>query len=124
MDRCDSIRPFVHNRVKLQVPQHTSDYVNASPIILTCPSDPLQPPLRYIVMQGPTEASIDHVWRMIAEQTSSPAVIVRISSLVELETVMGTNYYPQNEEPWNLDESNLWGDDWKAKLSIVSLKMH
>ncbi|EHK47249.1 hypothetical protein TRIATDRAFT_217798 [Trichoderma atroviride IMI 206040] len=118
MDRYDDIRPFAQNRVKLQVPENTSDYVNASPIILTSPSHPSQPPLRYIAMKEPTRASIDHVWRMVAEQTSSPAVIVQISTMVEV--TMSTLYFPENEEPWNLNKSNLWGDDWKAKLSVIS----
>lgn len=52
-------------------------------------------------MQGPTEASIDHVWRMVAEQTSSLAVIVQITSMVELTTYMGTHYYPGIREAWN-----------------------
>ncbi|KAL7919843.1 hypothetical protein ACQKWADRAFT_300213 [Trichoderma austrokoningii] len=120
MDRYEDIRPFVHNRIKLQIPENTSDYVNASPIILTSPSNPSQPPLRYIAMQGLTEASIDHVWRMIAEQTSSPAVIVQIKYDVDIMTCASTPYYPENEEPWNLNKLNLWGDDWRAKLSTVS----
>lgn len=120
MDRYDDIRPFAQNRVKLQVPENTSDYVNASPIVLASPSHPDQPPLRYIAMQGPTEASIDHVWRMVAEQTSSPAVIVQITSLVEFAIYMGTHYYPGIGKTWDLNESNLWGDDWRAKLSTVS----
>lgn len=120
MDRYDGIQPFIQNRIKLRVPEHTSDYVNASPITLISPSDPSQPPLRYIAMQGPTEASIDHVWRMVAEQTSSPAVIMQITSMVEFTTSMGTYYYPENKEPWNINESNLWGDDWRATLSVVS----
>lgn len=70
MDRCINVKPFAQNRVKLQVPKNTSDYVNASPVILTSPSTPSQPPLRYIAMQGPAEASIDHVWRMVAEVSS------------------------------------------------------
>ncbi|KAL7966631.1 protein-tyrosine phosphatase-like protein [Trichoderma sp. SZMC 28014] len=53
--------------------------------------------IRPFALNRPTEASIDHVWRMVAEQTSSLAVIVQITSM-----------------------SNLWGDDWRAKLSTVS----
>lgn len=120
MDRYDDVRPFVQNRVKLQVPENTSDYVNASPIILTSPSHPSQPPLRYIAMQGPIRASIDHVWRMVAEQTSSPAVIVQIATMVEYTDSISIPYYPETNEPWNLNESNLWGDDWRAKLSVDS----
>lgn len=120
MDRFDDVRPFVQNRVKLRVPENTSDYVNASPIILTSPSHPSQPLLRYIAMQGPIRASIDHVWRMVAEQTSSPAVIVQIATMVEYTDSISIPYYPETNEPWNLNESNLWGDDWRAKLIVDS----
>ncbi|KAL6895082.1 protein-tyrosine phosphatase-like protein [Trichoderma evansii] len=124
MDRYENIRPFVHNRVKLQVPENTSEYLNASPINLPSPSDPSQPPLRYIAMQGPIEESIDHVWRMIAEQTSSPAVIVQITNMVEFTEDMGTHYFPYTKEPWNINESNRWDDGWRAKLSDVSSEIN
>ncbi|KAM0470743.1 hypothetical protein ACHAPX_009801 [Trichoderma viride] len=120
MDRYKNVRPFVQNRVKLQVPENTSDYVNASPITLTSPSDPSQPPLRYIATQAPTYESIDHVWRMVAEQTSSPAVIVQISTMVEVTETYDMVDVLERNKSCNLNTSNLWGDDWRATLSSVS----
>jgi protein tyrosine phosphatase len=120
MDRYKNVRPFVQNRVKLQVPENTSDYVNASPITLTSPSDPSQPPLRYIATQAPTYESIDHVWRMVAEQTSSPAVIVQISTMVEVTETYDMVDVLERNKSCNLNTSNLWGDDWRATLSSIS----
>ncbi|KAH6605972.1 tyrosine phosphatase [Trichoderma cornu-damae] len=130
MDRYINIRPWVHNRVKLQVPEREFDYVNASAITLTSPTDPARPPLRYIAMQGPLVASFDHVWRMIAEQSPSPAVIVQLTNMIELDVVKCDQYFPTGEEiptggrdtVWGVNDYNLWGDDWRAELTFVSVE--
>jgi len=71
LDRYINIRPWNSNRVQLQVPPETVDYVNASYIHLASQCDPTLEPLRYIAMQGPTPGSVDHVWRMVAEQAQA-----------------------------------------------------
>lgn len=69
-DRYSNIKPWNYNRVRLAVPAPTIDYVNAS--VVTVPSsNPTLDPHEYIAMQGPTPASVDHVWRMVAEQAET-----------------------------------------------------
>lgn len=125
MDRYEDYRPWEHNRVKLQVPENKYDYVNASPIILT-PSDidSPRPPLRFIAMQGPTKPSFDHVWRMVAEQTSSSAVIVQLTEMVDKDGRKCDQYLPMAEEDtaWSINDDDIWGDTWQAQLTLDSLE--
>lgn len=125
MDRYTNIKPWNHNRIRLEVPPNELDYVNASEIVLksTCDPDTL-PPLRYIAMQGPTQPSIGYVWRMIAEQLSSPAVIVQLTTMVENGLPKCTPYFPDGEEQptMALNEHNAWGDDWSAQLTFDSFE--
>jgi protein-tyrosine phosphatase len=124
MDRYSNIKPWNHNRVRLQVPDNQFDYVNASAIELPSTSDPAQEPLRYIAMQGPTEPSFAYVWRMIAEQLRSPAVIIQLTSMVENGTIKCHQYFPDDEEEteWSLNEDDLWEDGWKARLVSESVE--
>ncbi|KAF5607191.1 uncharacterized protein FSUBG_5374 [Fusarium subglutinans] len=124
MDRYINIKPWNHNRVKLQVPEDELNYVNASDITLTSPSDPNREPLRYIAMQGPTQPSIDYVWRMIAEQMSSPAVIVQLTTMAEGGVVKCHQYFPDNQEhpTWTLNEHDAWNDDWQAQITYDSFE--
>ncbi|KZL78684.1 protein-tyrosine phosphatase 2 [Colletotrichum tofieldiae] len=122
-DRYFNIKPWNHNRIKLRVPAEELDYVNASTISLSSPSDKELPPLRYIAMQGPTENSIDFVWRMVAEQLTSPAVIVQLTSFFESNQVKCFPYLPMDETqgPWTINELDGWNDGWSATLSFDSL---
>lgn len=125
MDRYANIKPWNHNRVRLQVPENELDYVNASDITLLSPSDSTLPPLRYIAMQGPTVPSISYVWRMVAEQITSPAVIIQLTNMVEGGILKCNQYFPDSEEDstWSLNEDNAWGDDWKADLTYDSMEV-
>ncbi|KAK2049657.1 protein-tyrosine phosphatase [Colletotrichum somersetense] len=122
-DRYFNIKPWNHNRVKLRVPAEELDYVNASTISLSSPSNKELPPLRYIAMQGPTEASVDFVWRMIAEQLTSPVVIVQLTSFFENHQVKCFPYLPLDETQgsWTLNELDGWNDGWSATLTFDSL---
>ncbi|KAI5466861.1 protein-tyrosine phosphatase-like protein [Mariannaea sp. PMI_226] len=122
MDRYINIKPWNHNRIRLQVPQNEFNYVNASDIILESSFNPELPPLRYIAMQGPTLPSISYVWRMIAEQFESSAVIVQLTTMVEGGITKCSQYFPENDEntTWTLNEQNAWGDDWSAQLTFDS----
>ncbi|KAH7154933.1 protein-tyrosine phosphatase-like protein [Dactylonectria estremocensis] len=124
MDRYINIKPWNHNRVRLQVPANELDYVNASDITLESPSDAGKLPLRYIAMQGPTPPSVGYVWRMIAEQLSSPAVIVQLTTMCEGGAIKCHQYFPDDEDQptWDLNEQNAWGDDWKAQLTLDSFE--
>ncbi|KAG6062665.1 hypothetical protein E4U32_002103 [Claviceps aff. humidiphila group G2b] len=122
MDRYFNIKPWNHNRVRLKVADDAFDYVNASKITLDPVRNKSLPPLRYIAMQGPTLPSFTYVWRMIAEQTASPAVIVQLTSMVEGGAVKCHQYFPDNaEEPaWALNEEDIWNDGWKAWMAYHS----
>nr|XP_036580214.1 protein-tyrosine phosphatase [Colletotrichum truncatum]KAF6788046.1 protein-tyrosine phosphatase [Colletotrichum truncatum] len=122
-DRYFNIKPWNHNRIKLRVPEDELDYVNASTITLNSPSNKDLPPLRYIAMQGPTQASLDFVWRMVAEQLSSPVVIVQLTNMFENNQVKCYPYLPmdETEEPWTLNEMDGWNDGWTATLTFDSL---
>lgn len=121
MDRYTNIRPWNYNRVRLHVPANQFDYVNASAVVLSSPSDDSLPPLRYIAMQGPTEPSLDYVWRMVAEQMPSPAVIVQLTTMRENGFVKCHQYFPHcdDESTWSLNEDDVWGDGWTAQLTFV-----
>ncbi|KAK2064428.1 protein-tyrosine phosphatase [Colletotrichum caudatum] len=122
-DRYFNIKPWNHNRIKLRVPAEELDYVNASTISLSSPSNKELPPLCYIAMQGPTEASVDFVWRMIAEQLTSPVVIVQLTSFFENHQVKCFPYLPLDETQgsWTLNELDGWNDGWSATLTFDSL---
>jgi protein-tyrosine phosphatase len=130
MDRYVNIKPWNHNRVKLLVPKEQFDYVNASTVTLKSPSDDTLPPLRYIAMQGPTEPSFDYVWRMIAEQLQSPAVIVQLTTMMEGNAIKCHQYFPtdsngsddEGDSAWVLNERDVWADGWRARLSLNSIE--
>lgn len=124
MDRYVNIKPWNHNRVKLMVDDEQLGYVNASHINMTSPSDKSSRPLRYIAMQGPTEPSVPYVWRMIAEQTESPSVIVQLTSNTEAGAVKCNQYFPHDVAgaQWRLNEDDVWGDGWKATLTYESVE--
>ena len=126
MDRYQNIKPWNHNRVKLQVEQGKLDYVNASTVELPSTSDPTQTPHRYIAMQGPTEPSFSHVWRMIAEQIQGPAVIVQLTNMYELISVKCSQYFPdgENEVEYHLNTEDAWQDSWRARLVFDSSTEH
>lgn len=123
MDRYGNIRPWDHNRVTLNVPEGEFDYVNASAITVPASSDEA-PTYRYIAMQGPTVPSFDYVWRMIAEQTTSTAVIVQLTTMFEGDQRKCGQYFPFTEEDktWTLNEGDIWNDGWAATLTYDSIE--
>lgn len=127
MDRYINIKPWNHNRVKLNVPPSSLNYVNASTITVDSPSDGSRPPLRYIAMQGPTDPSLPYVWRMIAEQVQPPVVIVQLTSNFEGGQMKCSQYFPdateEEEKEWSLNDADAWGDGWQAALKFESLEL-
>ncbi|KAI0143664.1 hypothetical protein GGR57DRAFT_495191 [Xylariaceae sp. FL1272] len=95
LDRYTNIQPWDNNRVRLHVPNNQVNYINASPIVAPSPMRPdEQPPFRYIAMQGPKFNTVDHVWRMVSEQLSSPAVIVMLTQTHENFNEKCFPYFP------------------------------
>ncbi|OAR05737.1 hypothetical protein LLEC1_07677 [Akanthomyces lecanii] len=121
MDRYINIKPWSHNRVKLNVPEGTSDYVNASPVSVPASTEDT-PTYKYIAMQGPTPSSFDAVWRMVAEQTTSTAVIVQLTTMFEGEQPKCAQYFPLSDldSTWELNTEDAWGDGWTATLTYES----
>ncbi|KAM3448111.1 hypothetical protein MY3296_008113 [Beauveria thailandica] len=121
MDRYLNIRPWSHNRVKLDVPDDTLDYVNASPIAVPA-SDEAAPTFKYIAMQGPTPQSFDSVWRMVAENTTETAVVVQLTTMVENGHIKCAQYFPfsDDDKTWTLNAADAWGDGWTATLTYES----
>ncbi|KAI1099011.1 phosphatases II [Jackrogersella minutella] len=127
LDRYANIQPWANNRVKLQVPDGQLDYINASPIVLRSPLDPQGKPVhRYIAMQGPKAATMDHVWRMVVEQLQSPAVIVMLTETHEGGMEKCFQYFPRvvNEEPWVIGEDDEFGDGFRAQIQCVGFEEH
>lgn len=124
MDRYFNIKPWSHNRVKLNVPDGTHDYVNASPISVPASNDKA-PTYKYIAMQGPTPASFDCVWRMVAENTTSVAVIVQLTTMIEGDHIKCAQYFPFSDadKTWALNTEDAWGDGWTATLTYESTEL-
>ncbi|OTA98534.1 hypothetical protein M426DRAFT_69623 [Hypoxylon sp. CI-4A] len=127
LDRYTNIQPWANTRIKLQVPEGHLDYINASPIVLRSPLDPEgKHPHKYIAMQGPKFNTVDHVWRMVAEQLKSPAVIVMLTETYENGHEKCFPYFPHtiDEEPWEIGEGDEFGDGFRAQLSCVGIEEH
>lgn len=92
-NRYANIDPFHSNRVKLRVKDGESDYINASPIVLGNKSGS-GAERRYIACQGPTVSSAPHMWRMIAQNTADPAVIVMLTQTHEGSREKCWPYFP------------------------------
>ena len=127
LDRYANIQPWANNRVKLQVPEGALDYINASPIVLRSPlAQPPEkrPPLRYIAMQGPKFGTIDHVWRMVAEQLRSPAVIVMLTETHEMGMEKCYPYFPRtpDDEPLRIGDDDEFGDGFRATLRCAEVE--
>ncbi|KAK9466429.1 protein-tyrosine phosphatase-like protein [Lipomyces arxii] len=92
-NRYGNVLPWDRNRVKLTVSDTTSDYINASPIVLQAPD---APPQQYIATQGPTKFTIAPFWHMIAYEVGDPAVIVMLSRTHEDDREKCAKYWPDS----------------------------
>ncbi|KAL8833406.1 MAG: hypothetical protein Q9170_004287 [Blastenia crenularia] len=91
-----NVQPWDKARIRLQVPQGESDYINASPITLTDPRTGAI--FSYIAAQGPKEIGLSHFWHMIWQQTSEVAVIVMLTQTAEAGREKCFQYFPLDEE--------------------------
>lgn len=148
LDRYMNIQPWENNRVRLRVPPGRVDYVNASPISLSSatPQQASQPqargsgnkeatvvglsdlagggPDRYIAMQGPKRNTTDHVWRMVAEQLESPAVIVMLTETHEANMEKCYPYFPRSPDdaPLEINERDEFGDAFRASVHCEAIE--
>lgn len=124
LDRYGNIQPWNNNRVRLQVPEGSADYINASPIVLNSPLAPeKRRPLKYIAMQGPTGRTSEHAWRMVAEQLASPAVMVMLTETHENNMEKCFPYYPHEvDNTIEVGEHDEFQDGWKAHVKCVDIE--
>ncbi|KAI1331579.1 hypothetical protein F5Y16DRAFT_360297 [Xylariaceae sp. FL0255] len=124
LDRYVNIQPWANNRVKLQVPPGKVDYINASPILAQSPAKPgVIPPLRYIAMQGPKVNTVEHVWRMIAEQLESPAVIVMLTETYEGHNEKCYPYFPQDStDAITIGIDDEFEDGFRGRVECVGIE--
>jgi protein-tyrosine phosphatase len=121
-NRYANVDPYIANRVKLEVPEGHSDYINASPIVLKTTRS--KSVLKYIATQGPKSDSWSHIWRMIWTENQSPAVVVMLTQTHETGREKCYPYYP--ESPSNPDmlvnELDEFGDGLEYNLHLTSLQ--
>ncbi|KAK3954099.1 protein-tyrosine phosphatase-like protein [Pseudoneurospora amorphoporcata] len=132
LDRYGNIQPWHNNRIKLQVPEGKTDYINASPIVLnptvltTADGDAsnTQEPDRYIAMQGPKRCTTDHVWRMAVEQLESPGVIVMLTETHEGDYEKCYQYFPRTPEdpPLEINERDEFDDGFRATVRCAGIE--
>ena len=131
LDRYMNIQPWGNNRIKLQVPEGYVNYINASPITVapTAPRDETSPatdtePDRFIAMQGPKQATTDHVWRMIVEQVENPGVIVMLTETYESNQEKCFQYFPRRKEdpPLEINGHDEFGDGFLATVRCEEIE--
>lgn len=123
-NRYANVDPYQANRVRLEIPDGYSDYINASPIILETSAS--HTALRYIATQGPKADSWSHLWRMVWHQNSSPCVIVMLTQTIEMGREKCHPYYPQamTSPQLRTNEHDEFNDGLIHTLNLASLTQH
>jgi protein-tyrosine phosphatase len=121
-NRYANVATFKNNRVKLNVPEGHSDYINASPIELTTTKSGTVK--KFIATQGPKEGIHGHLWRMIWQECAGPAVIIMLTQTHEAGREKCFQYFPTDmEEPaMEINEDDEFDDDFKAVLTLKSIE--
>ena len=124
LDRYQNVHPWKHNRIRLRVPEGQNDYINASPISLKSVKTGQES--KYIAMQGPKEGSTSHVWRMIWDELTSPAVIVMLTETHEAGMEKCFPYFPRDPEasPLVINGNDEFGDGFKATVKCIEVDAH
>ncbi|KAK9368486.1 protein-tyrosine phosphatase-like protein [Lipomyces kononenkoae] len=113
-NRYRDVLPWDRNRVRLQVGDDGSDYINASPIVLQALG--LKPRM-YIASQGPTKSTIPHFWHMITHETKDPAVVVMLTPTHEGHREKCAQYWP--------DRHNNYADaGFACRVTLESKEYH
>ncbi|PSN62370.1 hypothetical protein BS50DRAFT_117183 [Corynespora cassiicola Philippines] len=93
-NRYANVDPYQNNRVRLAVPDGHNDYINASPIRLATTRSATD--MLYIATQGPKPETSAHMWRMVWDQTQSPAVVIMLTKTHEQGREKCFAYYPRS----------------------------
>lgn len=93
-----------------------NDYINASPVTLGN--------RRYIATQGPKNTSTLHFYRMLAAETSGPAVVVMLTQTHEAGREKCFQYFPNSPEtplPIGVEEEEKEsGDNFEGEVRLLS----
>ncbi|KAF2731080.1 hypothetical protein EJ04DRAFT_526442 [Polyplosphaeria fusca] len=120
-NRYANVDPYRNNRVKLKVPEGYSDYINASPIVLERTKSGAVS--NFIATQGPKGDSFSHIWRMIWNETKSPAVVIMLTQTHESGREKCFQYYPRSPSSPNLpvNPHDEFEDNFKHNVTLVNL---
>ncbi|TKA75545.1 hypothetical protein B0A55_03537 [Friedmanniomyces simplex] len=119
-----NVEPYAQNRIKLKVAEEANDYINASPIVLG--------KRRYIATQGPKDTSVNHFYRMLAQECGGPgaAVVVMLTQTHEAGKEKCFQYYPLSAEESPLvipDEDEDLGeggeDHFQGQVELQSVEL-
>ncbi|KAH7394123.1 protein-tyrosine phosphatase-like protein [Phaeosphaeria sp. MPI-PUGE-AT-0046c] len=121
-NRYANVDPYQANRVKLQVPDGHSDYINASPVVLVTTKSHI--PLKFIATQGPKSDSWSHIWRMVWRENQNPAVVVMLTQTYETGREKCYPYYPQSPSnpDMRVNEHDEFQDGFVHNLHLASLR--
>lgn len=97
------------------MPDGVNDYINASPVVLGN--------RRYIATQGPKNTSTSHFYRMLANETSDPAVVVMLTQTHEAGREKCFQYFPDSPAtPLPLgpeEEERESGDTFTGEVHLI-----
>jgi protein-tyrosine phosphatase len=101
------------------VPPGHCNYINASPIVLRSADGSKE--TKYIATQGPKEGLVSHLWRMIWEETSDPAVVVMLTQMYETGREKCFQYFPEDDSSPDLSfsDDDEFGDDFSATITLL-----
>ena len=113
-NRYMNVEPFAGNRVKLDVGEGVSDYINASPIQLG--------KRRYIATQGPKNTNLNHFYRMLNAEVRGTAVVVMLTQTHESGREKCFQYYPLSpeESPLEIPIDPESGDGFHGIVELVN----
>ncbi|SCU98363.1 LAMI_0F14312g1_1 [Lachancea mirantina] len=118
-NRYVNIMPYERNRVRLQV-QEGSDYINASYIKVSVPTQSLRPG-HYIATQGPTKRTWQQFWQMCYQICpQDDVVVVMVTPLVEAGREKCFKYWPSNETKLHVARQQDVGDADLEKSTFPS----
>lgn len=76
-------------------------------------------------LQGPRRMQLNHMWRLIWEQTGEVAVVVMLTKTVELGREKCFQYFPDKEGlVWELKDEDEDGDEFLPKITLLQKFKH
>ena len=109
-----NVEPFAQNRIKLNVGEGVSDYINASPITLG--------KRRYIATQGPKNTNVNHFYRMLNAEIKGTAVVIMLTQTHESGREKCFQYFPLSaeESPLQIPLDQESGDGFQGTVELLT----